>query len=833
MRRPTSYFFLIVAMVMSLTGCSDNDKPDFYNGTGSLSLSVIAVIDPSITVVPGRIPDPSDFSITLTSADGSMTHTWKSLDDFTQGTRFLSGDYVVTATYGPLRETDSWHTPCMSATENIHISEGENLSVTLRAALSSGVVSLTRTDAYTARFGDNGITLHPVGAGYFEFGTESDDSGSVFVSPGEATLSMVTEGIDGPLSFLLTRDIEVVEGDMTEITVDYIEETATVVVESVTAGTAPVHDETVFRPEMLRGSGPSVAVSCKGYTQVEHALPEEPMVFTVTHETELSSVMLTIESEALAATGAPVECDLMNLTDTERNYFMSHGVVLPTRFDGEISIDMTPIFASLGYNDNGNNRSLFAVAAVDRMSRMNTSPAMSVVVTLPVDLRIENVMPIVIGLNRTSMTVVSPSGDPLPYLKLVGDGSLLEITGSEVLGDGRYRISFIVDEATTPMKLEVFYDGMLKETLSVARVSPEFDLEVDAFATLAIIRISAADADLKSVIVDNLKILVNDKRAVVYKRPEERYDLIVSGLAPSSAYTLIAGLKGDLTTDPDSKIVRIVTEAAKAIPNGDFEDVKNTIKYKDMPSGGAYSQTFAEIFNNQNHTSYDYWTPTKWANTNIKTFNGGSRRKNTWYMQPSVIATNEAASGDFAVDLISVAFDPDGAEIAPYLQESLPYTDYSRNIPQIAYRAAGRLFLGSYDYNVLTQTETYTEGIPFGSRPLTLSGFYRYQPSPVDFNDKGRVEVEVIGFVDGKETVIASSSERLTAVAGSGYAAFKVALDYKYFGVKATRLKVMFSSSDCEASIQTETAQVKTCDDPSTSTSTGSRLRIDNITLAY
>ena len=43
----------------------------------------------------------------------------------------------------------------------------------------------------------------------------------------------------------------------------------------------------------------------------------------------------------------------------------------------------------------------------------------------------------------------------------------------------------------------------------------------------------------------------------------------------------------------------------------------------------------------------------------------------------------------------------------------------------------------------------------------------------------------------------------------------------------------MFSSSDTPTGIATESINVKTDDDPVSATSIGSRLKLDNITLAY
>ena len=128
-------------------------------------------------------------------------------------------------------------------------------------------------------------------------------------------------------------------------------------------------------------------------------------------------------------------------------------------------------------------------------------------------------------------------------------------------------------------------------------------------------------------------------------------------------------------------------------------------------------------------------------------------------------------------------------------------------------------------------TETYNEGLPFASRPTSLNGFYQYRPAAANPADRGLVEIELFGEENGREVVIASAKTRLSPA--TGYAAFNIPLSYNRFGIKATRIKVMFSSSDTPTGIATESINVKTDDDPVSATSIGSRLKLDNITLAY
>ena len=128
-------------------------------------------------------------------------------------------------------------------------------------------------------------------------------------------------------------------------------------------------------------------------------------------------------------------------------------------------------------------------------------------------------------------------------------------------------------------------------------------------------------------------------------------------------------------------------------------------------------------------------------------------------------------------------------------------------------------------------TERYNEGVGFGSRPSALNGFYKYQPCTTAPSDRGLVTVEVIGVKDGKETVIASGRALLPIA--TDYTAFAIPLSYKQFNVKATRLKVMIASSAAIGTIDEESRNIVTYSDPVTSSSTGSQLWIDNLSLSY
>ena len=119
----------------------------------------------------------------------------------------------------------------------------------------------------------------------------------------------------------------------------------------------------------------------------------------------------------------------------------------------------------------------------------------------------------------------------------------------------------------------------------------------------------------------------------------------------------------------------------------------------------------------------------------------------------------------------------------------------------------------------------------FSSRPSAVNGYFKYVPSISDPSDRGKVEVNVLGTVDGKQQVIASGSQLLGA--SLDYTTFTVPLTYTLFGVKATGISVMISSSEDTGSIDYESLHISTWDDVEKSRSLGSALWVDEITLSY
>ncbi len=838
MTRLTRIMLIVMAVTAFLPGCSDYDSSvNSHFGELTLSVSADAVLkSPSGELLADvSVTPPNDVTVTMSDVQGNYRHTWESFADFPQGERYFVGTYRITAGFGN-EMTEGFEQPYYYGETVVQVADGSMTDAELQVDLKSCAVSVRFAPEMSAVFSSVTARINSGIGGYFDF-TPGEER-LLYLQPGDARLYLTLGLPDGRS---VTFPAATVEGMRSCVLYDFSvsvsEVSATPVVTVSVAGQVT----SVELTESFISLTPP-AVTTSGWTSgVEMSLPEGdtpayPVIASVESASPLEHLYLSIASASLLEAGLPVQVDLLNLTADQRSALAGSGLVISETAD-KTEVDFSALLSNLVYLTTENSLSTFTLLAEDATHRAS-EPAVLKVRTTPVEIEILSVDKSIVGLNTGAIHVRSSAPGFSQHVEIEvekesGSGiwDKVPVSGIVTAGESVYVVSFALPEGSEPVSVRVLYCDEVRATVTIERVMPEFTIDVDAFANFCVVRIVAADESMLGIITDNVTIYANDERGSVLSRDRSKGILTVIGLKPSTTYRFRATMMSAPDADDFTKVVTVKTEDTPQLPNSDFEERNDGVNYKNLPSGGRYSQTTVEIFNWQNHTSFSQLVPKGWANTNAKTFNRSARNHNTWYMQPSVFTVSDVKSGDFAVSLRSVAFDLDGEQIPDYAQTGEPYLDYSLNIPRIAHRAAGKLFLGDYAFDPSTGVETYREGISWSSRPLSLNGFYMYAPSEDNWNDRGLALVEVIGESDGKEVVIASG-HRILPLA-TGYTAFSVPLDYESFGIKATRIKVMFASSEAIGTIAEETAGVATHPDARTATSLGSQLWLDNITLAY
>lgn len=839
--RSAKAFLMCVSLLWGMThlaSCGSDTRLDGPSHAGKLTLSLST--DDRVTstfgesVATGFSVPPQQISLTLSDVTGSFSHSWSDATGFTQGDYYLAGTYSLCASSGSAK-LEGFDRPAFSATTEIVVPDGDDVVADLRLTLDNALLRVDFDPSIARDFESFTLLAHTPGGNFFE------------ITPAESRLLCLK-----PSDTRLYAEVIMPDGREARLALMTLLSTSAATLYDLHVSSASTPEGVVLEAfcgertatlsitgELLDRPAPEVSADWNVTDIIQLAEGETyagPLTAKVASPASLASLILSTASLSLTSEGFPAEVDLLHLTPAQAAVMSDFGVVISST-PSELTVDFSSLTSRLYYIDRPTAVSTLTLVA-EGMDGQLSDPATLSIESTPVEIVVESTSPVSMATDYAEIEVTCAATAFSRNVELlVSDGSAGTWTSATPLtvssvAPGRYRIGFPVGEGSGPIDVKVIYCREERATLTLERFMPSFRIQVDAFATMAAIRIVTSDPSILETVTRRAHIYIDGHEAPAYiTHPDQGY-ITVIGLTPGSSYSFKATMMSGVPDPEFTETVTAVTETPQQLPNSDFEERTDGPSWSGMPSGGRYSRTVVQIFNLQHFTDVSTELPKGWASTNEKTFFSGSSNVNTWYMQPSAFLTRDPVfSQSFAIQLVSTAFDPHGPEIPPYAQTSQPYIDYSPVIPDIACRAAGKLFLGSYSYDARTLTETYNEGIAWSSRPMSLNGYYRFYPSLSNRDDCGLARVSLLGVVGGREVTIASGEARLPLALS--YTAFNVPLTYTHFGVKASRIKVMFASSASVGDIAYETANVATAPDPVTATSLGSRLWIDNVTLAY
>lgn len=831
---------LFTALLCCLAGCTPDTTVTFA-GTGRMLPSVTLNTDVTSDVYDVRqslspVPEASQLSLSLIDLVSDNEHTWTPWTTYDAGAGINASTYRVEAFYGDSL-AEGFDVPFFYASKVVSVSAGDVTPVNLEARLANAMLVIHFDESLRNTMHSVSATLHSSTGSLVDY--ESNESRAVFVHPGRLALILNLTLPDGrELSFVGATITKTLGGHYYEINVGLRKEQD---VDAVVVSLDPSMESddvvTLLTEEFI--SSPSPQLSPSGFandgtvTVIEGNEPVQPVIVS-SPDAALSRLLLNLSTTALNAMGLDGETDLCNLTPAQTGNLENAGFVV-TRADGKLTVDFTRMIANLRlrYGSTGElSASLVAVSNCEKVSE----PLRLKVSVEPSQMGILSVGTAVVGIDETTLRVksdVAPGSNlVVQYLDERSAWVDLRILSVDKVSANVYDLKLALPEGQAMLSCRLLYCGQRREEFVIERVSPEFSISADAYAVKAYVTIHAATEAMRTLIVRNVSVFNSTEPLTVVERDEENGVVLVAGLKSDSRYTLRASIfKSPTSENQFSQPVEVTTEKALQLPNAGFEDAKRTIRYDNMPSGGRFSQSVVPIYNRQNYASYDLMTPKNWANTNAKTFCTGGAIPNTWYMQPSVYIDTESYSGGYSVKLQSTAWDNAGKAIADYLQTGQPYLNYSPVVPEIRYRAAGKLFLGNYSFNVSNATENYDEGMSFSSRPNAINGFYKYLPCQQQTSDHGLVEVHLYGRLNGRRVEIAGGRGLLEP--SLSFRAFSVPLTYTHPDIKAENITVMFASSEHVGSIAQETAAIITHVDASSATSLGSALWIDEISLSY
>ncbi len=773
-----------------------------------------------------QAPVNSDFSLTITDLNGGYSHTWGNIDQFQEYESYQVGSYVARAVSGE-EYTEGYGCACYLGETAFQVEEAAQTVVSVECTLSQALWSFDISSSLAEAYPTMEIFAHVADYQYVE--VDMAESRPLLLMPGE-TYFFITLHDDAGRSVSVVPNLSIITAAASSYLLSLDYDSAEGLKVSCGGDTAVVKvDETMFE-----SAGPEI--SCIGFADDEmiyltEGYPSEQKLSMVVTESsaQLQSVILTVMADPIGAIDFAGEYDLMG----NANAILQTGLETSVS-DGSFVVDFTKLLENITINQN--TVLTFVMQARDMLQRVSPVAILRATIS-SLDIELVSQMPAVIGVNKAQIVLQATASDleerDITLWQLDDFGNVqrqIEIASMTVNETTQQvTLDFEVEPGINAVPVRVDFMDMPKLTVEIQREVPEFSIGVDAFATSAVVEVKAETQEITKALLQYMKIYANGALTTVTTRLPEKNLMWITGLEASRAYTL----KAQIISGQREAEAKIQTEAATDMPMGDFEDAEESLKYGGLPCGGKYSAAAFPIYNQQNYTSWDIWWPTKyWASVNAKTFCRQAKNQNSWYMQPSAMLDYEDfVSGAKSIKICSVGWSLDGEEIEPYMQSEGEYLAYNPNVPGVEHRSAGRLFLGSYSFNANTCTETYSEGLGFGSRPYSLNGFYKYEPDANHPDDEAYVEIELINDTAVPAVTIAKAS--MTFIASPAFKAFNLPIEYDILNVKATRLKVMFCSTVNFGDIEEEDASVSVTADVREAAYRGSVLWIDNLSFAY
>ncbi len=815
-------YICMIPLALTMGGCSSDEVP-VSTGQGKIQLTVsvdaqMRSADGS-TFMPVQPIEVSLLSMFMSTADGTYSHTWESTDRFDVTQSFPSGTYKAGVYY----DSPDDNKPSYYASAEFDVLSDQTTDVTLNATIKDAGVALA--------IGNHSAEVRPTGM-WVRDGRDLmhyvDHIRGKFVADGNATLYPVVTNADASRSYVL--DVSAVT-DLSSAT--YYTYTISGDDNSLTLSGQGVNSRIATGADFWNAAAPSISSADirEGMVlTVSEGVPlEAPVIITATSERPMTRLLLSMNSASIYGS-----TDLLSATpDQILAEMQRHGFVYTMSADRRtVSMDFTRLIEQAP-TLNAVYTHLSLMATDNR--GVCSAPFMFDVDSKTVELSLESATPAVVGLDRSTVTLRTSTanveeGDFAVRVSTQRGEEYCPISNWAVDASSG-TVSFDIDlpAGVSPVDISVYYLGTPRVYATIERVAPQCTMDIDTYATTMYITFESPQGDgAAAAMASYASIYASGTKLSIWERYPEKHSVVVSGLTPGKRYNVSACLLGDTP----ATTATIITEVAQDLPQGNFEDVKTICEAKHLPCGGRYSTGEIPVVSRQNFTDIKIvWPEKHWAGVNAKTFSDACATPNTWYKMPSGNIVETLANDSRVICLTSVGWDLEGADIPDYIQQRGRYIPYNSNVPKVAHRSAGKLFLGSYTFDPKTLKETYNEGIPFHSRPSALNGFYKYLPDATTY-DSGLIRVTIYGTdTDGKEIVIGRGEAQMHIAADM--TAFNIPIHYGISGVKACRLCLMASSSIHMGDIEYEDTHVPTTAYPQKGAYIGSSLWLNSLYLSY
>lgn len=866
---------LLSLVALGLGACSEDNPWALDRGKGKidLQLSANADVKDALPIVRSgapelSAPDVANFAIELRNMDTDQVQTWRTLEDFNaEEDGFDVGSYTLTAYYGNENEC-GFDKPYFKGETTVSVLEGRESSVEVTAQLANVMLSVDYTDDFKAYFQDYTVTAHTDGHANVVYGKTETRAG--FLTPGDITLQVTMMNPSGKTATVTPAQFPAQARHHYHVTFDVnADPVGNATLEIIFDDSTTKENVTfVLGDELFEAEAPVVTSDNFVNGEMVEALAGNPAPKELKFEASCSAGIKSAVLKIAQVSGTdrfnppfPTELDLVQADDATQYQLGANGIAVIGLFKNPQKMAVVDVTNLSRYLPEGTFE--ITLTVTDAMDRNNNEPLTLSLSTLPIHLEATGgsavyeysdpananstvptvnatVMVTYNGLNPEECIAFKNRCGRQGIYKECNIVSVQESTATRGFPDKTYIFNIkVCDVETSPLPMELWFNGSKYAALTIDIIEPEFSLVADPFATYAKFQVVTDNSADLPTIVNGLTLYKNgDSKneavgASMINRDLEKGLITLNGLDPDTDYTIGYSLTTRPAGIPESQKLKIHTEPAAQIPNSNFAQASTTVNMSDVMSGGEYTGTTFGSPKYHYYANIKRDTPNGWATLNEKTCWTGSANKNTWFCVPSTYVENGV------VTIKTVGYNHNG---------STPSTDkttaqyYNPNAPAFgdANKCAGQLFLGSYTFN---GTEARKDGIAFGSRPSSLSFKYSYAPVNAE---KGRVEVKVL---DAAGKVMAKADTDLSESA-SMQALTLTLSDYTVFGAKAASIQLKFVSSTASVpaitvpsgdelndykkhKVSNGLKNNKLPDNDYSAVATGSVLKISNVELKY
>lgn len=846
---------LSLGIGLSLVSCHDSegtrrfsDKKGGISPRVELNTSVIS----SKPQAEGRAIHLStrDLALKLTSADGSYSKTWESVEYFDPTEEFSIGEYTMEAYYGNPEE-EGINLPAYYGSTTFTIVENQSAEVSLSASLINSMISVEYSDRFKDYMASWNAELHTGTGKTIYYGMDQVDP--VYVKPGNVSLDISFSKPNGQSATLRVETFQAKPRYHYHIKVDIENEAGgTNLMISFDQNLNKKEVKIDLSDELFNAAAPTIEgnnIENGGvYSYIDGNTPER-IDLTVIAKGGVDFVRLETNSIALNSQSWNSVLELGNDVDEAQQSILA-GLGLDVRglFGKKAKLaaldftDVAPhLFVELNNEANDKEEyhtAEFTVRAYDVRGLSHDEPFTFTMKMLPLVLNLTDVKPLKVAATELELDV-EYNGDDLAgkvtfEVEDNGHGTWNPVGIKDVksTGENKYHVVLTIPESTHSIHVRAhasYHVNKIKysdEKTAVRNGIPQFTVSIpenDIWAKKANVVLSSSEADA-ALLAKGATYYLSTDNGIHYAPAEvgniEESTATLVNLTPGTTYMLKVGFGSETVA---SAPVSFTTEAAAGVPNGDFEDLHETFRANKRNQGGKWS--ISSGIDYQTTNTFSIKEPTGWISVNPKTMNGTGPevQTNTWFAQPAVFNTSltwtstvpgikvfgtgagtdtppsfkdfKVHKGSNAMAIRNVKWSDAGQTPGVWLKTGISSDEYyNHNEPKENssweyHYSVGRMLLGSsYTYN--DHSETYDEGVSFTSRPTALKGWYYLLPCSRDNHDQGIVYIKL--YNGTKE--IAAGSCRLPIT--NEYTQFNCPIRYHSTNPpKATSLRIRIESS--------------------------------------